>query len=224
MDSQAGRGWAARLAGVRTRWRTVEDGEFFCPDCGGDRNYRRRTGRRRFVLLGVPVLPRGAAAPVIECAACRGHFDAGSLDGPTTQRLATMLRDAVHSVALSVLAAGGTEAPGSRAAAVEMVRAAGFPDCTEDQLLTLLAALRADTGTEGADGLVPAELSGALRALAPHLAPAGRESLLLQGASVALADGPYRPVEREVLEAVGQALAIQPEDTERLLAAARTPS
>ncbi|MCT2590360.1 TerB family tellurite resistance protein [Streptomyces sp. N2-109] len=223
MLSRGGRGWSPRVAGIRTRWRTVDDGEFFCPGCGGDRNYRRRTGRRRFVLLGVPLLPRGTAGPVAECASCRAHFGIECLDGPTTQRLSTMLRDAVHSVALSVLAAGGTEASASRGAAVEMVRAAGFPDCTEEQLLTLLAALHADQGTAG-DDAAQAELRGALHPLAPHLAAAGREALLLQGASVALADGPYQPAEREVLETVGQALTIRPEDTERLLAAARTLS
>lgn len=239
MLSHGGRRRTARVAGIRTKWRTVDDGEFFCPGCGGDRRYRRRTGRRRFVLLGVPLLPRGAAEPVVECAACQRHFGTEALDGPTTHRLAAMLRDAVHSVALSVLAVGGEESRTAREAAVEMIRGAGFPDCSEEQLITLLAALRADqrsggcvAGGDGADvgdaaggmGVLELELREVLRPLAPHLATAGRETLLLQGAAVALADGPYEPAERVLLEALGQAVFLGPQDVERLLAAARTPS
>ncbi|MEU9789191.1 TerB family tellurite resistance protein [Streptomyces sparsogenes] len=250
------------VIGVRTLWRTVGDGEFFCPDCGGDRNYRRRTGRRRIVVLGLPVLPRGPVAPVVECAACGGRFGTEVLDHPTTTRFSAMLRDAVHTVALAVLAAGGTDSPAVRQAAVGAVRAAGFPDCGEEQLLELIAALAADTGRLpgaaaydagtagpggaagaagaggaagqagrdiGRDGLDPCgtalaiELHEALEPLAPHLAPTGREAILLQGARIAVADGPYRPAERTVLETVGRALMICPDDTARLLAAIRAP-
>ncbi|WP_312018445.1 TerB family tellurite resistance protein [Streptomyces sp. I05A-00742] len=232
------------VLGVRTVWRTVGDGEFFCPGCGGDRNYHRRTGRRRLVVLGVPLLPRGPVGPVVECTACRTRYPMDVLDHPTTTRFSAMLRDAVHTVALAVLAAGGTEARTVRRAAVGAVRAAGFADCSEEQLVTLIEALAADTGrlpgrfpassaspaVTGRDGFDPCgtalaiELHEALEPLAPHLAPAGRESILLQGARIALADGPYRPAEREVLATVGRALMLCPEDTDRLLAAARTPS
>jgi hypothetical protein len=252
-----------RVWGVRTTWRTVGDGEFYCPDCGGDRNYRRRTGRRRLAVLGVPLLPRGAAGPVVECSACRTHFGADVLDHPTTTRFSAMLRDAVHTVALAVLAAGGARDRTVREAAVGAVRGAGFEDCTGEQLLALVEALAADTGrlpghfAEGmgdgvtggmSDGMgsgmgsdmtsdmpdgmgvgggtvLAIELHEALEPLAPHLAPAGREGILLQGARIALADGPYSPAEREALAAVGRALLIDHEDTDRLLAAAaRTPS
>lgn len=224
------------VIGVRTSWRTVGDGEFFCTACGGDRNYRRRTGRRRFVVLGLPVLPRGPVAPVVECSACHAHFGTEALDHPTTTRLSAMLRDAVHTVALAVLAAGGTEARPVRQAAVCAVRAAGYADCDEDQLLDLIAALAADTGRlpglrRGADGALDfglgdpstalaIELHEALEPLAPHLAPTGRESILLQGARIALADGAYCPAERAVLETVGRALSLDPDDTARLLLAA----
>ncbi|GHC51710.1 TerB family tellurite resistance protein [Streptomyces cinnamoneus] len=229
------------VVGVRTVWRTVGDGEFFCPGCGGDRNYHRRTGRRRLVAFGVPLLPRGPVGPIVECTACRGRFAMDVLDHPTTTRFSAMLRDAVHTVALAVLAAGGTEARTVRRAAVGAVRAAGFADCSEEQLVTLIEALAADTGRLpgryatpagglARDGFDPCgtalaiELHEALEPLAPHLAPAGRESILLQGARIALADGPYRPAEREVLATVGRALLLRPEDTDRLLAAARMPS
>lgn len=199
------------------------DGDFFCPACGGDRSYRRRSGRRRFVLLGVPLLSRGTVPPVLECAACRGHFGTESLDHPTTYRLAGLLRDAVHAVALTVLAAGGSDSRTARQAAVETVRSAGFTECTEDQLLTLMAALSSESGRPGGVS-TEIELHEALAPLAPHLAPAGREGLLLHGARIALADGPYRAAERRVLAAVGASLRIDEEDVDRLLAEARTPS
>ncbi|HZG06422.1 MAG TPA: TerB family tellurite resistance protein [Streptomyces sp.] len=216
VHSRSRDGRKLRVVGIRTAWHTIDDGEFFCPSCGGDRNYRRRTGRRRLVVLGVPVLPRGDAGPVLECASCRGRFGTDALDHPTTTRLGAMLRDAVHAVALAVLAAGGSESRAAREAAVEGVRAAGFTGCSEEQLVALLAAV-------GADGVaLDIELHEALAPLAPHLAPPGREGLLLLGARIALADGPYTPAERGTLASVGRTLHLCREDTDRLLAAART--
>ncbi|MFI9610754.1 TerB family tellurite resistance protein [Streptomyces sp. NPDC052023] len=216
-----------RVLGTRTAWTAVGDGEFFCPGCGGDRNYQRLTGRRRFTLLGVPVLPRGDTGPVVECAACRSHFGTDVLDHPTTTRFSAMLRDAVHTVALAVLAADGTRTRPSLTAAAGTVRAAGFEDCTEEQLNALVEALAADTGRVCGQPCGPGlaiELHEALDPLAPHLAPAGRESILLQGARIALADGPYTAAEREVLATVGAALTITSDEVTRLLATARTPS
>nr|WP_232108202.1 MULTISPECIES: TerB family tellurite resistance protein [Streptomyces] len=218
----------SRVLGTRTAWTAVGDGEFFCPGCGGDRNYQRLTGRRRFTLLGLPVLPRGDTGPVVECAACRRHFGTDVLDHPTTTRFSAMLRDAVHTVALAVLAAGGTRTRPSLTAAAGTVRAAGFEDCTEEQLNALVEALAADTGRVLGAPCGPGlaiELHEALDPLAPHLAPGGRESILLQGARIALADGPYTAAEREVLATVGAALTITSDEVTRLLtAAARTPS
>ncbi|OEV08581.1 TerB family tellurite resistance protein [Streptomyces nanshensis] len=221
---QQGRRPGGRLAGVRTSWHTVDDGDFFCPGCGGDRSYRRRTGRRRFVLLGVPLVSRGEVAPVLECAACRGHFGTEALDHPTTDRLSLLLRDAVHAVALTLLTAGGHESRAAREAAVHAVHSAGYTARTEEQLLTLLTALSAERSAETDSVSAEIELHEALAPLAPHLAAPGRESLLLHGARIALADGPYCAPEREALAAVGRSLCIDEDDVERLLAeAARMP-
>ncbi|WRZ54821.1 TerB family tellurite resistance protein [Streptomyces sp. NBC_01314] len=213
--------------GTRIAWTGVGDGEFFCPGCGGDRNYQRLTGRRRFTFLGVPVLPRGETGPVVECAACRHHYATDVLDHPTTVRFSAMLRDAVHTVALAVLAAGGTCSRTSLTVAASAVRRAGFDDCTEDQLGALVEALAADTGRVFGEPCGPGlaiELHEALDPLAPHLAPTGREAILLQGARIALADGPYTTAERDALATVGAALTICSDDVTRLLATARTPS
>ncbi|GAA0667049.1 TerB family tellurite resistance protein [Streptomyces thermocarboxydovorans] len=217
----------ARLLGTRIAWTPVGDGEFFCPGCGGDRNYQRLAGHRRFCLLGVPVLPRGETGPVVECAACRRHFGTDVLDHPTTTRFSAMLRDAVHTVALAVLAAGGTASRAALETATATVRAAGFEDCTEEQLASLVDALAADTGRitgEPCAAGLAIELHEALDPLAPHLAAPGRESILLQAARIALADGPYTPAERDTLATVGAALTICTDDITRLLESARTPS
>ncbi|MFD5557054.1 TerB family tellurite resistance protein [Streptomyces sp. NPDC127068] len=231
-NSRGGRGGRrGLLLGVRTAWTTVADGEFFCPGCGCDRNYERRTGRRRFAVLGLPLLPRGATAPVVECLTCQEHFGTEVLDHPTTQRFSAMLRDAIHTVALAVLAAGGTGARCAVGVALAALRDAGYRDCDEEQLVTLVEAVSADTGRlpglYGDPGLTgfAIELHEALEPLAPHLAPPGRESLLLQGARIALADGPYTPAERDILATVGRALTLDPDDVTRLLSTARpTPS
>ncbi|BFO21336.1 hypothetical protein SHKM778_77240 [Streptomyces sp. KM77-8] len=172
-----GRAAAARLSrllGTRTAWTAVGDGEFFCPGCGGDRNYQRLTGRRRFTLLGVPVLPRGESAPTVECASCGRHFGTDVLDHPTTTRFSAMLRDAVHTVALAVLAAGGICSRASLETAAAGVRAAGFDDCTEEQLAALVEALEADTGRftgEPCTAGLAIELHEALDPLAPTSPP-----------------------------------------------------
>ncbi|POX53223.1 TerB family tellurite resistance protein [Streptomyces sp. Ru72] len=225
---EARKGRISQVLGVRIAWTTVGDGEFFCPGCGGDRNYQRLTGRRRLTLAGLPVVPRGETGPVVECAACGHHYGTDVLDHPTTTRFAAMLRDAVHTVALAVLAAGGTCSRTSLETAAAAVRSAGFDDCTADGLSALVDAVAADTGRvcgePGGGASLAIELHEALDPLAPHLAPAGRESILLQGARIALADGPYTPAERDVLATVGAALTICSQDVTRLLAAARTVS
>ncbi|MFI8346375.1 TerB family tellurite resistance protein [Streptomyces sp. NPDC085596] len=202
-------GFVRHILGTRTAWTPQGDGEFFCPGCGGDRNYQRLTGRRRLTLLGVPVLARGTADPVVECASCLHRFGVDTLDHPTTRHLSVLLRDAVHAVAVSVLAAGGA---GSRAAletAAMTLRAAG---CEEEMAERLAMTL------DGGDPRVP------LTALAPHLAAPGRESLLLDAALIALADGPYTPAEHTALTAAGEALLLPAEVVERVLTTARMPS
>ncbi|MFI2608663.1 TerB family tellurite resistance protein [Kitasatospora sp. NPDC018619] len=217
-----------RLWGVRPRWRTDVLGDFFCPGCGGDRNYRRQHGRRWLRLLGTPVVPLGPVIGSVQCTSCRGRYGVESLEQPTCVRLGAMLRDAQYTIALALLAAGGTAHRAARDAACAAVREAGFEDCGEAQVLAALAAL-SGLGDElhdarGMSGGLAVELHAVVEPLTPHLARSGRERLLLQGAAIALADGHYLPPEREALAAVGRCLDLPQSRVGALLeAAARTP-
>lgn len=223
--------WGLCIWGVRTAWRTEADGDFFCPGCGGDRAYRRRGGVRRLTVLGLPVLRRGSAGSVVECSACRTRYGLEALDRPTSTRFSGMLRDATYTVALAVLVAGGSGSRHTREVATAAVRDAGFAECTQEQLLAMLAALTAaaeGTAVQDAAGAIDGcgswlsiELHEVLEPLAEHLAPQGCERILLQGARIALADGPYLPAERTVLEAVGRCLLMSRQSVQRVLEAAR---
>ncbi|WP_348532786.1 TerB family tellurite resistance protein [Kitasatospora sp. MAP5-34] len=164
-------------------------------------------------MVGTPIVPVGPVIGSIQCTSCHGRYGVETLEQLTSVRLAAMLRDAQYTVALTVLAAGGTGSRAAREAACAVVREAGFEDSGEVQVLAALAALT------GVDGDVPVDLDGAgsglaielhaaLEPLAPHLAQQGRERLLLQGARIALADGRYLPQERAALAAVGRCLKL----------------
>lgn len=201
-----------RLWEVRPRWRTETLGEFFCPGCGGDRNYRRQQGRRWARVLGIPLVPAGGPAVAVQCTACRGRYGTDVLEVPTTARLSRTVRDAQYTVALAVLAAGGTGSRPAREAACALVRDAGFEDCGEAQVLAALAALwggpDGSFDVHGHGSGLAVELHAALELAAAHLAAPGLERLLLQGARIALADGPYRPAERDVLMTAGRCLRL----------------
>jgi hypothetical protein len=213
-----------QLMGVSARWRTDVLGEFFCPGCGGDRNYRRQHGRRWLRLLALPVLPLGGAGVTLQCTACSARYGLDALERPTSGSLLAMLRTAQYTIALAVLAAGGTGVRAAREAAVGVIHRAGYADLDEPQVLAALAALREGdeelSGLYGCGSGLAVELHTALEPLVPHLAGPGLEHLLLQGAMIALADGPYRPTERETLRAAGTCLGMTPERIDATLAAA----
>lgn len=120
----------------------------------------------------------GSAGPVVECAACGTRCAPDALDRPTTTRFSAMLREAVHTVTLAVLAAGGATSRTVLETAAATVRDAGLDDCSQEQLFTIVEVLAADTGPDGGnDPAVEAcgaalaiELHEVLKPLAPHLA------------------------------------------------------
>ncbi|WP_406286907.1 TerB family tellurite resistance protein [Embleya sp. NBC_00896] len=187
------------FVGIRTIRSAIGDGEFHCPACGGDRRFRKGGGRRRLVVFGVALIPLGRAGSGIECAVCCTRHDIAVLEPPTARALTLMLREAVRSLVVAVVAAVDDEphaADTVRAAAVEAVRAAGMPSydaCT----------LAADVGAHQ-----PQDTAWALAEIAPHLAVAGREHLVGVAARVALACGAYDPAHRVILYHAGDQLGL----------------
>ncbi|MCF2530598.1 TerB family tellurite resistance protein [Yinghuangia soli] len=194
------------IVGVRNVRTVLDDGEFHCPECGGDRRYQYGLGRRYLIVLGLHVMPLSRAAGSVECAVCRLGFDRGVLDVPTGRRLTVLLRDVTRALAVGALVAGGESSPAARAAAVCAVRDAGVAAYTDE---LLAADLYAHVGDDDA--------AEALDALADHLVPEGRARLVSVAAMVALADGPYRTLELDMLLSAGARLGLTRAETDRVL-------
>ncbi|MFC4052342.1 hypothetical protein ACFOY4_21875 [Actinomadura syzygii] len=184
------------IFGWRVVFFTLTRGTFHCPDCGGDREYRRRQGRNFFTLFFIPVIPlTKTGGEFIECDTCRGRWNPGVLNVPTTAQLAHMPAMLLRLAIAQVLRSGDYTNAAARARAVGVVQQAG--DAGYDD-----AGLTADLGRPFEE--VRVEMGNAASALAPE----ARESILRAAAEIALIDGQLSVSEEETLSAVGADLQL----------------
>ncbi|MFC6883924.1 MULTISPECIES: TerB family tellurite resistance protein [Actinomadura] len=184
------------IFGWRVVFFTLTRGVFHCPDCGGDREYRRRYGRNFFTLFFIPVLPLNkTGGEFVECETCKGRWNVGVLEVPTSAQLAHMPAMLLRMAIAQVLRSGDYTNAAARERAVGVVRQAG--DAAYDQ-----AALDGDMGRPFDQ--VRAEMAHAASALAPE----ARERILSAAAEIALSDGPLSVSEEETLSAVGADLQL----------------
>ncbi|MBE1537971.1 hypothetical protein [Actinomadura algeriensis] len=184
------------IFGWRVVFFTLGKGVFHCPQCGGDREYRKRQGRNFFTLFFIPVLPLNkTGGEIVECGTCRGRWTPGVLAVPTTVQLAHMPAMLLRMAIAQVLRSGDYTHAASRSRAVAVVRQAGEAGYDE-------GALNADLGRPFDE--VRVEMGRASSALAPE----ARESILRAAAEIALMDGPLGVSEEETLAAVGADLEL----------------
>ncbi|MDN3353461.1 zinc-ribbon domain-containing protein [Actinomadura sp. DC4] len=185
------------IFGLSVFFRTIGQGDFHCPNCGGDRHYRQRVARRWFTLFFIPVIPLNRVGEVVECGTCRTRFNLDVLRMPTAQRMAAALPMAMRAAAATILSAGDPTDSTARSRAVDAVRGYGLADFDDAMLAADLA-----TAPEGA-GEVIAQ-AGA------QLTTEAREWFLAQVVRVALADGAIGPGERQALHEIAGRLGMTP--------------
>ncbi len=181
---------------IKVRYKLLDRGTFFCPRCGGDREFEHRVGKKWFSLYYIPLFPcSGPLNEHVRCKTCQGMFTMQTLNRPTTSQLSSLLLDGVRGVLVHVLRAGSIQSPAAREAAIGEVGAAGLPGYND-------ASLQADID------VVPGDISALLSSLGGQLADQGKENLLRAGVKVALADGPMTDLERSVVHGTGAALGM----------------
>ena len=191
--------------GFKIRYKLLDKGTFFCPQCGGDRPYQHRVGRKWFRAYYIPLFPVGGAVNEhVQCEVCKGMFTMQALARPTSNQLSSLLLDGVRGVLVHVLRTGSMQSPSAREIAVNEVQNFGLP--TYDD-----AALEADFG------VVPGDLNPLLSNLSGQLADQGKENLLRAATKTALADGPLTDLERSVLHATAASLGMTQAHTQGVI-------
>ena len=183
------------IFGLSLFFRTIDEGVFHCPRCGGDRSYRRRAGRRWFTLFFLPVIPLNRVGEVVECRTCRTRYDVAALGRPTAVQMAAALPAGMRAAAALVLHAGGAGHPAARARAVETVQ--GYGETRYDD-----ASLESDLR------LAAPHLEQQVAGAGAQLAPEAREWFLAQAARIGLADGPLTDAERAAVHRVADLLGM----------------
>jgi zinc-ribbon family len=178
------------IFGLRVFYRAIAQGTFHCRRCGGDRQYRRRAGRRWFTLFFIPVIPLNAVGEHVQCTTCRTRYVTDVLNQPTTAQMQAALPAGMRAAVSAMLRSGDPSSPVSRQRAIEAVNGSGVPNYDETML--------------NADLARPFEaISPALNRVGAQLTIQAREWHLAEVIRIAMADGPLTDSERHAALAVG---------------------
>ena len=177
------------IFGLRVFYRTIAQGIFYCRRCGGDRQYRKRSGRRWFTLFFLPVIPLNSVGEHVQCSTCRTRYVPDVLNQPTTAQMQAALPAGMRAAVWAMLRSGDPASPVSRQRAIEAVIGAGTPGYNEAML--------------SADLMQPFEsIRPALNRVGGQLTIQAREWYLAEVIRIAMADGPLTETERHAALAI----------------------
>jgi hypothetical protein len=178
------------IFGLRVFYRTIAQGTFHCRRCGGDRQYRRRSGRRWFTLFFIPVIPLNSVGEHVQCTTCRARYVTDVLSQPTTAQMQEALPAGMRAAVSAMLRSGDPGSPVSRQRGIEAVTGAGMRGYDETML--------------NADLAQPFEsIRPALNRVGAQLTVQAREWYLAEIIRIGMADGPLTEGERQAALAIG---------------------
>ena len=181
--------------GLRVIYRTLGRGVFFCRRCGGDREYRHRTGRRYITVFFIPFIPLTKTGEHVQCLTCKTRYVTEVLKLPTTVQMQAALIGGMRAMVAIILRAGDPASPLSRRRALDAVTGAGDGGYDEEALKTDLA--------ESVDTARPK-----ISALGAQLQIEAREWCLAEAIRIAMADGPLTGAERAAAEHLAAVLGM----------------
>jgi hypothetical protein len=181
--------------GLRVFYRTIGQGVFHCRRCGGDRQYRLRSGRRFFTLFFIPVIPLNKVGEHVQCVTCRTRYHTSALAAPTAEQMQAALPAGMRAAVSAMLRAGDPGSPPARRKAIEAVTGAGAQGYDD-------AALARDLA-QPFDYVAPA-----LNQVSQQLAVQAKEWFLAEVVRIGMVDGPLSDAERQAAQGVAAGLGM----------------
>ena len=187
------------IFGTRGITSTAESGNFYCPRCQGQADYRHRRVRRFFTLYFIPLIPLDRAGEYIECDKCAGTYAMEVLDLDPTAGAIEFEAEFQRAV---------------KQVMVDMMLADGSVDDQEIEVIRDVYGKLA--GREISDDAIRAEIleaessgrdvSETIAQLAGHLNSNGKEMVIKAAFLVAAADGVFEEEEKRLIETIAEAL------------------
>jgi len=169
------------IFGTRGINSTIKQGDFLCPQCATERQYKHKKVTRFFTLYFIPLIPLGKAGEFVECQTCKGTFVPGVLDYDPNKdknefqsQYETAMR---HSMILMMLADGHIDAK-EKETVLQIINKFGHSDISMEKLEVLITEV--ERGKEPVDRY--------LSKISPSLNEHGKELIIKCGLSVASAD------------------------------------
>ncbi|WP_195210286.1 tellurite resistance TerB family protein [Actinomarinicola tropica] len=184
--------------GWRTRGSHIGDGEFYCPNEGGDRRYRLMQARRWFTLFWIPVLPLKVLGEYVECTSCDEPFERKVLDLPTTSQMADALRTALRYLVVAIIRSDEKVTNAERRVALDVMGRFHHGDYALIDLERDIAELEVD----GIDEVVAR--AGAT------LSASGQERVVRACVELATADDEISDADLDIIATAGRSMGMTP--------------
>ena len=176
-----------------------EGGQFYCPDCDGEKAYKHRKVRRFFTLYFIPLIPLDLLGEYIECQTCTSTYKPSVLafdPKASEKREEAEFRQAMRRVLVLMMLADGV-ADESEIQAIQDILGK----------LENRSVPRSEIESEiGAAKSASSDLSHYCKSMAGSLNDAGREMVIRAALLVANADGKFDDSERDALAKMATAL------------------
>ena len=204
------------IFGTRGITSTKERGQFHCPQCGGQCDYRHKRVRRFFTLYFIPVIPMDSLGEYVECQRCQGTYNLEILQyDPQSESLQVeaLFMVAMKQVMIAVLLADGV--------------------IDDDEVKELQATYEDLAGVEISEQDLREEIdviqkqgSDAIQ-LITHLGPGlndkGKEMVITAAYQIAAADGHIDESESRLIEEVALAMEVTKAHLRGILAELESP-
>jgi len=188
------------IFGTRGVKSTMEQGEFLCPQCASNKNYKHKKVTRFFTLYFIPLIPLGRIGEFVECQTCRGTYVPRVLDYKPDQigenEFQSVYEKAMrHSMVLMMLADGVIDDEEMKMV-LQIINKFGHNDMTNAELEKFVEQVQKEKE--------PVEKY--LKKITPSLNEHGKEIIIKCGLSVASADGNIDPSEIAMIHEMAKAM------------------
>lgn len=199
------------IYGTRGIKSTKERGQFHCPQCETQRDYRLRSVRRFFTLYFIPLIPLDKQGEFVECNSCKGSYLPAVLnyrpDTGNTEFLNNYEAAIKHSMVRTMLA-DGSRHEAQLEKAHEIINNFGHNDINRAELDSYVTEIER----------MPGSISESMSKVNAQMNEHGKEMVIRSAFTVAAANGPIDPNEIAVMQEISQAMNMDEDHMKRVLA------